>query len=144
MSELKGKERTDRLIKILRSWQALEEESIKNTQEIITKTKSPIIAMFMTIINQDSAMHRKLQELVIESLTESAISITPEDIAEMSEALEKHDKIEHETIKKAEEALQYCPHWVQREILEYLIEDEQKHEKMLRRLNAFKRKLYPY
>jgi len=48
------------LVKILRDWQKIEDESVRNSTEIIKKTENPLIHLVMEIIRQDSAMHKRV------------------------------------------------------------------------------------
>jgi rubrerythrin len=44
----------------------------------------------------------------------------------------------------AEKARRNCRQFAQRHLLTYLIEDEQKHDRLLSQLEDFKRNIYPY
>ena len=52
--------------------------------------------------------------------------------------------MEKETVELADKARRNVRGFVQRYLLNYLIEDEQKHDRLLAQLEDFKRNLYPY
>jgi uncharacterized protein YigA (DUF484 family) len=137
-------ENAEALVKTLRRWQELEVQAVAQTSAVIDKTQNPLIRLVMEIIRQDSAMHRRVQQVIIDSLETRALSLTPEELAEIWTLVEQHAELEKETIRLAEEARRNCRLFVQRHLLTYLIEDEQKHDRLLAQLEDFKRGIYPY
>jgi len=137
-------EKSQELITILNDWQALENATIRHTTEVIGKTKNPLIQLVMEIIRQDSTMHHRVQQVLLDSLEKQAFTLTPEELADIWEMIEKHAEMEKETIALAEKALSECRLFVQRHLLTYLIEDEKKHDRLLGQLEDFKRNIYPY
>ena len=81
---------------------------------------------------------------VIDSLEKEAFSLQPEELADIWTMIEKHDEAEKEAIRMAEEAKKNCPLVIQRQLLEYLVEDEKKHDRLMGNLENFKRNIYPY
>jgi uncharacterized protein YigA (DUF484 family) len=65
-------------------------------------------------------------------------------LADIWDLLEKHAELEKETIALAEKARRNCRSFVQRHPLTYLIEDEQKLDRLMAQLEDFKRGIYPY
>ena len=128
----------------LRRWQEIEDESIAQTTAVIAKTHNPLIQLVMEIIRQDSLMHKRVQKVMLDSLEKEAFSLTPEELGEVWDLIEKHTAAEKETIALAEKARKNCRLFVQRHLLTYLTEDEQKHDRLLNQLEDFKRRLYPY
>jgi len=108
------------------------------------KTQNPLIRLVMEIIRQDSGMHKRVQQVILDSLGKQAFSLTPEELADIWDLIEKHAEMERETIALAEKARKNCRLFAQRTLLTYLIEDEQKHDRLLSQLEDFKRGLYPY
>jgi uncharacterized tellurite resistance protein B-like protein len=139
----KAAEKPD-LAKILRDWQAIEIASISHTTEIIAKTPNPLIRLLMEIIRQDSEMHYRVQQVLLDSLEKEAFTLTPEDLAGIWDMIEKHAELEKSTIDLAEQARDGCRLFVQRHLLTYLIDDEKKHDRLLGQLEDFKRNLHPY
>jgi uncharacterized tellurite resistance protein B-like protein len=128
----------------LRRWQEIEDESVAQTSAIMAKTQNPLIKLVMEIIRQDSTMHKRVQQVILDSLEKQAFSLTPEELADVWSLIEKHAEAEKETIQLAEKARKNCRLFVQKHLLTYLTEDELKHDRLLNQLEDFKRKLYPY
>lgn len=140
----KAAENLPALVATLRRWQDIEDASVKSCSDVIEKSRNPLIQLVMEIIRQDSIMHKKVQQVMIDSLEKQAISLTPEELAEIWESIEKHAEVERETIALAEQARRNCRLFILRHLLTYLIEDEQKHDRLLAQLEDFKRGIYPY
>lgn len=138
------KELNEKLIDTLRTWQVVEDESVRSTTDIISKTKNPVVQQIMEIIRQDSAMHKKVQQLLIDNFEEKAFSLTPEELADIWNMVEKHIELEKETIKLAEESRRNSKNFVVRYLLGYLMTDEQKHNLILQQLEDIKSGIYPY
>jgi uncharacterized tellurite resistance protein B-like protein len=140
----KAAEDVEELKATLRRWQEIENESITQTSAIIAKTHNPLIQLIMDIIRHDSAMHKRVQQVILDSLEKQAFSLTPEELGDIWDLVEKHIASEKETIELAEKARKNSRLFVQRYLLSYLAEDEQKHDHLLEKLEDFKRNLYPY
>ena len=143
-NKAKPAENTAELIFTLRRWQEIEDGSVAACSGIIDKTDNPLIRLVMEIIRQDSVMHKKVQQVMIDSLEKQAISLTPEELGQIWESVERHAEMEKETLVLAEKARKNCRLFVLRHLLTYLIEDEQKHDRLLAQLESFKRGIYPY
>ncbi len=141
---VKVAENVEELKATLRRWQEIEVESIAQTSTIIANTQNPLIQLVMEIIRQDSAMHKRVQQVILDSLEKQAFSLTPEELGDVWELVEKHAAAEKEAIELAEKARRNCRLFAQRHLLTYLIEDEQKHDRLLSQLEDFKRNIYPY
>jgi rubrerythrin len=127
-------------------WQKVENASVASTGQVIAKTENPVVRLVMEIIQRDSQMHYRLQELIIDSLEKKAITLTPEELADVWGLIEEHIEIEEKTIALAEEsidALKGTKMPVQQYLLGYLLEDERKHANMLKALDTIKRGM-PY
>jgi len=144
MKKEKAADNLEELVAILKHWQELEVATISQTTTIMEKTQNPLIRLIMEIIRQDSAMHKRVQQVILDSLEKQAFSLTPEELADIWDLIEKHAEMEKETIVLAEKARKNCRLFAQRHLLTYLIEDEQKHDRLLSQLEDFKRGLYPY
>ena len=140
----KQKELNEKLVATLREWQKVEDASVKSTSEIIGKTKNPVVKQVMEIIKQDSAMHKKVQQLIIDSFEKQAIQLQPEELSEVWGMIENHIELEKETIRLAEESRKNSNSFIVRYLLGYLMTDEQKHNEVLAQLEDVKRGMYPY
>ena len=134
----------EQLNKTLRKWQEIEDAGVQLTTAVLDKTANPLIRLVMEIIRQDSVMHKKVQQAILDSLEKEAFSLQPEELAGIWDMVEQHDKAEKEAIRMAEQARKNCPLVIQRQLLDYLVEDEKKHDRLMGNLEDFKRNLYPY
>lgn len=140
----KQKELNEKLVATLKKWQKIEDASVKSTSDIIAKTKNPVVRQVMEIIKQDSAMHKKVQQLIIDSFEKEAIQMQPEELSEVWSMIENHIELEKETVRLAEESRKNSNNFVVRYLLGYLMTDEQKHNEVLAQLEDVKRGMYPY
>lgn len=140
----KQKELNEKLVSTLKKWQKVEDASVQSTTEIIAKTKNPIVKQIMEIIKQDSAMHKKVQQLIIDSFEKEAIQLQPEELSDVWSLVENHIELEKETIRLAEESRKNSNSFIVRYLLGYLMTDEQKHNDILAQMEDVKRGMYPY
>jgi hypothetical protein len=140
----KAAEDPEELTQVLKTWQGIETATVAHTTEVIGKTANPLIKLVMEIIRQDSEMHYRVQQVLLDSLEKQAFSLTPEELGEIWDMVEKHAAMEKQTLELAEKARNNCRLFVQRHLLTYLIEDEKKHDRLLGQLEDFKRGIYPY
>ena len=141
------KEIQEKVVDNMRRWQKIENASVASTGEVIEKTENPIIRIVMEIIQRDSQMHHRVQELIADSLTTKALSLTPDELADVWDMIEKHIQLEKKTVEMAEEALETLKGKkmvVQEYLLQYLMEDENKHNHILDSLATIKKGMYPY
>jgi len=141
------KESQEQLVAHMRRWQKIEDAAVASTGKVIEETENPIIRLVMEIIQRDSQMHHRVQELIADSLTTKSIAMTPEELAHVWESIEKHIEIEKLTVELAEAALSTLrgkKMLVQEYLLEYLLEDERKHNHLLDSLATIQKGMYPY
>jgi hypothetical protein len=141
MVQTKGQESVDNLVKVMREWQGIERHSIDTTTRIIEKSSNPLIRQFMEIIRNDSIQHHRVQQFIIDSLTKEAVTLSHDELAQIWEEIEAHDRIEMKTIQMAKELKENCKFFVQRSLLEYLLADEQKHDFILKELDNYKKNM---
>lgn len=133
--------KVDEMVDVLRHWQALERKAMNDTAEIMEKTSSTLIRIIMEIIRHDSLMHHRVQQFLIEEVTEAAVTVTREELAAVWDALEAHDRAERETIRMAEQLRKNAWTPVQKMLLDYLLREESKHDGLVSQLDDFKRDL---
>ena len=139
MAKPKGPERVAEMVKVLRTWQRLERQSMSTTAEIIEQTKNPLIRIIMEIILHDSHMHHRVQQFLIQSLTEKEVAVSREEVAKIWEKIEAHDEMERKTIALATELKKKAWSPVHKQLLGYLLTDEAKHDSLLVQLNEIKK-----
>ncbi len=131
----------------MRSWQKVENASVASTGNVIEMTENPIVRLIMEIIQRDSQMHYRVQELIAESLESKTITLTPDELAKVWDKIEKHIEIEEKTVKLAKDTLEVLKGKkmvVQEYLLNYLLMDENKHNRILDSLGMIKKGMYPY
>ncbi len=141
------KELQERIVANMKSWQRIENASAASTGKVMEKTDHPIIRLVMEIIQRDSMLHHRVQEMVVETLERKAVSLTPEQLAEAWGLIEEHIELEKKTIQHATEALDALKGKkmvVQEYLIHYLLQDETKHNKLLDSLAMIKKGMYPY
>jgi len=137
----------EKLVATMHTWQKIEDSSVASTGRVIEKTENPIVRLIMEIIQRDSQMHHRVQGLIVDSMNKM-ISLTPDELGEVWGMIEDHIKIEKKTIELAQGALESIEGskgmLVQAYLLEYLMEDEQKHGALLEKLTNIQKGMYPY
>jgi len=142
------KEAQEAIVKNMRKWQKIENASVVSTGKVMEKTDNPIVRLVMEIIQRDSQMHHRIQEMIADSLESKVITLNPEEVGDVWGMIEKHIELEKETVRLAKEALAATEKKkglvVQRYLLDYLLIDEEKHNSVLSGLEAIKKDMYPY
>ena len=137
----------ERLVATMEAWQKVEDASVASTGRVIEKTENPIVRLVMEIIQRDSQMHHRVQGLIIDTM-QKMVSLTPEEVGEVWGMIQKHIKLEQKTLELAEAALESIEGskgmLVQSYLLEYLVDDERKHNHLLERLGSIQKGMYPY
>lgn len=141
------KEIQDKLVANMKTWQKIEDATVAQTSDIITKTENPVIRMVMEIIRADSQNHYRVQKLVADSLEKATTTLTPEELGDVWDMIEKHIALEKKTRDLARESLQALKGKkmvIQEYLLNYLMTDESKHNELLESLSTIKKGMYPY
>ena len=141
------KEIQEQIVDNMRRWQKVENSSVSSTGNVIEQTDNPVVRLVMEIIQRDSQMHYRVQELIADSLTSKTISLSPDELAGVWDMIEKHIKLEEKTIElagEAKKALKGKKMVVQEYLIDYLLIDEEKHNKILETLGTIKKGMYPY
>ena len=136
------------LVENMKAWRKVEIASIASTGRVMEQTENPIVRLVMEIIQRDSHMHYRVQGWISDTLEGKPVSLTPDEVGAVWGMVEDHIKLEKKTLELAEEALQAIGGakgmLIQSYLLEYLMEDEKKHNLMLERLAAVQKGMYPY
>ena len=141
------KELQEKIVDNMKSWQKIENASIAYTGKVIEATNNPIVRLVMEIIQRDSQFHYRVQGMIADSLETKTVSLTPDELVHVWDMIEKHILLEKKTMEHAREALDALKGkkmLVQEYLLNYLMEDEAKHDKMLDNLSKIKTGIYPY
>jgi len=133
-----GPERTAEAVDVLRQWQGIERDAIETTAQIMEKTDNLLIRQIMEIIRNDSVQHHRVQQFLIDSMTKTAVTLSPDELGEVWGQLEAHDELERQTIELAQRLRDQSTDPVQTILLDYMLKDEQKHDWLLGDLEKFK------
>ncbi len=140
------KDLQDKLVARMETWQKLEKAAVTQTAKIMEQTDHPLIRAVAEIIQRDSMMHYRVQQLIIDSLEKEAVPMLMDQLEKAWESIEAHVKLEKKTIELAEASLRDMEgtrNVVQLYLIRYLLNDEQKHDKLLADLDLIKRKMFP-
>ena len=99
------KEGQKELVSNMRKWQRIEDASVSSTGQIIEKTDNPLVRLVMDIIQRDSQMHYRVQEFIADSIERKAVSLTPDELVQVWDMIEKHIDIEKRSVELAEQAV---------------------------------------
>jgi bacterioferritin (cytochrome b1) len=141
------KEIQEQICSNMKKWQKIEDASIEACAKISKQSDNPIVRIVMEIIMRDSVMHHRVQQMIVDSLEGGTIALTPEEVADVWTLIEEHIRLERKTIEFAKEALEAIKGRkmiVQQYLLEYMLQDEEKHNKILDNLEGLKKGMYPY
>ncbi len=142
-----AKEAQQEIVDNMRKWQKVENASVESTGKVIEKTNNPIIRLVMEIIQRDSQMHYRVQDMIADSLESKTITLSPDELGEVWGMIEAHIALEKKAVDMAHEALAAMEGKkmvVQEYLLHYLLEDENKHNHILEQLETIKKGMYPY
>jgi hypothetical protein len=127
------------MVDVLRQWQGIERQAMTEMAEIMEETTNPLIRIIMEIIRHDSLMHHRVQQFLIDSVTKQDVALTREDVAEIWDRIQAHDEVEKQTIGLAQELRDEAWSPVHKQLLDYLLADESKHDRLLEQLEQVKR-----
>ena len=140
------KEKLEKLVDNMKRWQRIENAAVTQTSKIMEETSHPLIRLVAEIIQRDSSIHHRVQQAIVDSIERENINVFYDDLAKVWDSVEKHILIEKKTIELAKsslDALEGTKNPVQQYLLNYLLADEQKHDKLLSDLELIKKKMYP-
>jgi hypothetical protein len=138
MTTSTGSARTQEMLNALHTWQGIERQSMSDTAEIMEKTQNPLIRIIMEIIRHDSLMHHRVQQFLIDSLTKENVTLSREDVTDIWEQIEAHDRMERKTIEIAKQLRDQAWSPIHKQLLDYLVTDEEKHDRILEQLDQIK------
>ena len=98
----------------------------------------------MEIIQNDSQMHYRVQEWIADSLELKTVELTPDELSRIWQMIEHHVEIEKTALEMAKRSLlslQGKKMVLQEFLLQYLAEDEEKHNNLLSHLEGIKKGL---
>ncbi len=140
------KEKSGQLVDIMRRWQHIENSAAVQTARIMEESENPLVRLVAEIIQRDTQIHHRVQQMVIDSQRREKVTIPYEDLEACWSLIADHIQLEKKTIELAREslaALKGTDAIAEQYLITYLLHDEQKHEQLLADLELIKNRLYP-
>jgi hypothetical protein len=148
MAQESTKELQEKILNNMKKWQKIENAAVNQTGAIMDKSDNRIVKLVMEIIQRDSQMHHRVQQLIIDTLESQAMTLSPDDLGEIWGLIETHIQTEKETIALAKDSLEGLQGKkgmvIQEYLLNFLKADEEKHDMLLDALEKIKLGMYPY
>ena len=138
MTRLKTAIIDNKMLTLLKRWKELEAATIKSCGAITKRTKNPLVKTLITSIASDSAKHKSILQLIIDSMTKKAFVLTPDEVSQITALLDKHIDLENEAIAIAEQAVKISKDPVTRQLLRLILEDEKNHASLTEQINELK------
>ena len=138
----KGPERVKKMVDELRRWQRIERQSVDQMADLMEATDNALVRQMAEIIRNDSVQHHRVQQFLIDTLTKEAPTLSPEEMATIWDKIEKHQKTEKDVVSIAKKLRSTAWLPVHKMILDYILTDEEKHDKLLDQLAEFKKGMY--
>ncbi|MBP1712683.1 MAG: hypothetical protein H6Q43_988 [Deltaproteobacteria bacterium] len=136
------KEIQQQIVANMKKWQKIEDATVATTGMIIEKTDNPLVHLVMEIIQRDSQMHYRIQEWIADSLESKTVILTYEELDRIWSLIERHIELEKKTVAMAQQSLEAIKGKkmvIQEYLLNYLAEDEKKHNNLLAHLEGIKK-----
>jgi hypothetical protein len=136
------KEIQQQIVAGMKKWQKIEDATVATTGMIIEKTDNPVLHLVMEIIQRDSQMHYRIQEWIADSLESKTVTLTFDELDRIWSLIEKHIELEKKTVAMAQQSLEAVKGKkmvIQEFLLNYLAEDEKKHNSLLAHLEGIKK-----
>jgi len=140
------KELQQEIISNMRRWQKIENAAAASTGQIMERTDNPVIHLLMEIIQRDSQMHYRVQEWIADSLQYKTVTLNPDELNQVWGMIEQHVELEKKALGMAKQSLASLKGKkmvIQEYLLEYLAEDEKKHNELLKLLETIKKGMLP-
>lgn len=130
-------ETNEDFLKLLNRWIAIEKATIKMTDNLLPKVENPILTCLIDTIKRDSEKHQQILNMVLEGM-EGTVTLTHDDMAILGEFIEKHTQIEQDAVNIAGQTIKKVRTPIAKFLLEYLYEDEKKHDFIMDNLSKLK------
>ena len=140
------KELQQEIISNMRRWQKIENAAAASTGQIMERTDNPVIHLLMEIIQRDSQMHYRVQEWIADSLQYKTVTLNPDELNQVWGMIEQHVEVEKKALGMAKQSLASLKGKkmvIQEYLLEYLAEDEKKHNELLKQLETIRKGMLP-
>jgi hypothetical protein len=136
-----------RIVSTIRDWGLLERESSESIEQVKARCSNPLVFLVMDIIENDSRLHKRLQEFIINALEHEPLTLSPDEVDELIGLIHKHARLKARMVEKVESTMEMTKDkslGIQEFLLKTLLADEKKHKEMLEGIEKVMQGLYPY
>ncbi len=131
------------LQRMIERWRSREERIGRNAEALRTSTKSYFVQIMANAIHRDAEKRSAILKAILDCM-DCTVTITPEELGELSQLLRTHVDVEKEAHELAEVALKKRQPYITSYLLKYMLEDEKKNVAFMNQLNELKSRIYPY
>jgi len=132
------------LLGLLRDWQAKEKDSIAMARETQRRSRNAVVRLVMEIIAHDAVLHHRVEQFLLDSIEKSTTMAQPDEVDIVWSMIAQHNELEKSVLELAQRAQKLPAGTTMPDFLiDYLVEDERKHDALLERLEEIKIKLHP-
>jgi hypothetical protein len=78
------------LVKIIKEWQSLENDTISLTEVLFNNTENSFIQVMMSIIRHDSEKRKAMLQFILAHMTKEAPGVSPQEMISHGDSFEKH------------------------------------------------------
>ena len=121
MKKYAGKSRD--IIDTISHGQEIECRNILSTEEEIPKAKNRLVKTVLQALNFEAEKHHLIQQMIIDSIKEESVNMSPDELQNFSSLLNKHLKAEEKALSFAKEAFEKSNLPIPRFLLSYLVAD---------------------
>jgi len=136
----KSAEANEDFLTMLKRWRGIERATINTTNKAMMKIDNPLILALMDTIKRDSEKHKEILGLIIDGL-EGTTVISHEDMGALNKFIEQHAQVEKDMVAMGEESLKRVRTALPKFLLNYLLNDEKKHDFIMDGLAELKAKI---
>ena len=85
---VKGKNKE--LVKIIKEWQSLENDTIRLTEVLFNNTENSFVQVMMSIIRHDSEKRKVMLQFVLVHMNKESPGLSPREMIPQGDSFEKH------------------------------------------------------
>jgi hypothetical protein len=141
------REQRHKIISIITDWESIERESSESIEKVKARGSNPLVRLVMDILANDARLHRRVQEFLLNSLEREPLTLSPDEVGDVIELIRDHARRKAQTVERVQNILGKTEDrslGIQKFLLESLLVDEKKHEKLLERIKDVMQGPYPY
>lgn len=124
-------------------WLEIEDRAIAACDKVSSSTDNMLVKTIADAIKSDAVKHKEILAAIQESLTGTVV-LSPDDLGAISKLLDDYVGMEKGPVEMAAHEKTSGEHFVVKQLLAYILEDESKYSRFRDEFNEFKKKIYPY